>query len=309
MAKHHSNGTSVDIKAVEPVEAPASNVVDFSSFGSVKPQAVNTLTAQSVAFSYRQAITLRLNGIVLAEKSGLENAILAGDQFNSYIVQESLTARGGAELVEVYSDGIKSATIRAYGRVAELAAKVDTSRLLTVGSINNAQRLGFLTSPKISAESAKGAIEAFVAGTKINVIRESLNLPVDLDSLEGNDFLVQWGTVHLFPETEEDTGRKEKEEQLKAFKRIVKALDKHNLKEIVFGALLAEKAKEEDIESPDELTSFESKVEAESLTLTTAQMEANQENLRQHAELRQAAILEDTVEKGLQESVKLQLVA
>jgi hypothetical protein len=241
MAKHR-NGTEVNIAAVAP-----QSEAETASVGTEIPVAVNALTAQKVGDLYLDAINLRVEGLAKIESEGLARAITAGDSFNLYREQESLTARGGAEAIEKATDGkVKAQTIRAYGRIADLASKVSTSTLLTVGSINSAQTLGFLTNPKISAEAAKNAVIAFVAGTKIKAIRENLNLPVALDSLEGSEFLVAWGSAHLIPVTEEDKEAKAKEEQFKQFKRIVKALDKHNLKEVVFGALLAEQARNSD---------------------------------------------------------------
>lgn len=229
-------------EAVELVTVPANNVIDFSGFTFPVTVVTATPTAESVGFLYSEAIRLRTSGIAAVESKGLANAILAGDSFNLYVQAEALTARGAAEAVERYTTA-KATTIRAYGRIADLAVKVGSSVLLTVGTTNNAQKLGFLSSPSITAEAAKAAVIAFVAGEKLNTIKQNLHITVKDSDLPDGEFLNKWLSVHYYGEEEEN---KEQAEEFKKIKRILSSIVKANVKEIVLSALLADKAREED---------------------------------------------------------------
>jgi hypothetical protein len=272
MAKHHQNGTSVDIKAVEPIEVPASNVIDFSAFGSASVDTtVSRYTAEAVGFLYSEAVRLRTSALSSAEHTGLRNAILAGNAFNAYVTAESLTIRGGAEAVERHTT-VKANTIRAYGRIAELASKVGSFHLLTVGTTNNAQKMLFLSAPAITAEAAKVAITAFVQGEKLNAIKTNLHITVKDSDLPDGEFLNKWLSVHYYGEEEEN---KEQADEFKTIKRILASIVKKNVKEIILSALLADKAREEDNEvSDDSLTPFEAEAEA----AEKAEAEANKRN-------------------------------
>jgi hypothetical protein len=256
MEKTQATTNNTPTVAVEPIQAPA-KVLTFTGFYSA-PQTVTTVTAQSVGFLYTEAVRLRTIGLEQTEASGLKNAIVAGDAFNSFVIAESLTARGAAEAVQKHTT-VKPATIRAYGRIADLAAKVHTDRLLLVKTTNNAQKLGFLTASSITEEAAKAAINAFVDGEKLNTIKNNLHIAVKDSDLPDGEYLNKWLTVHYYGE---ETENQEQAAEFKAIKRILASIVKSNVKEIVLSALLADKAREEDNEIDETLTPFEAEAEA-----------------------------------------------
>jgi hypothetical protein len=279
--RHHRNGTVVDIGAVsaEPTNTENTPSPDSLILGVSKPvdSTLSThsfiLTAQTVADTYRLAIANGDKVVKNAQAYKLGLAIKAGDAFNLYAISNSLTLRGASEEVAAIEQTLSANTIRSYGRLSQLASKVGTSKLLEVGTIVDAQRLLFLDNKVISTDAAKTAVDSFVSGVKIDAIRESLHLQA-LENKEGIDFLTSWVDTHLGSQETEET--KVKASEVKACKKILRAIVKSNVQEYILAALLAGKAHEadEDIEEPETLTPFEQEIEIqEAIERATAREE------------------------------------